>query len=149
MKNDPKDIAETLLARSPLPSLRPEGVWSPDFRTAIKAADTSDYIQATLHLLNDDLESAHLIAQKHEEPNGNLIHAIVHRREGDFGNSRYWLKRTGKHSIYTKIMDVYNDWTPEQFVHWCEEAPREKVKWLQEVQAYELRSLLTHFRLNI
>ena len=41
-----------------------------------------------MHLLNDDIDNAHNLAQAHEESQtANLTHAILHRREGDYWNS--------------------------------------------------------------
>ena len=42
-------------------------------------------------------EAAHEIAQAHEgEPHADWLHAILHKIEGDAGNSRYWYSRTDK-----------------------------------------------------
>src|SRR4051812_7424841 len=41
-------------------------------------------------LWHDFIEDAHKIAQDDESPEGSWLHAIVHRREGDFSNSKYW-----------------------------------------------------------
>lgn len=39
---------------------------------------------------------AHLIAQRHEgDMAADWLHAIVHKIEGDMGNSRYWYRRCG------------------------------------------------------
>lgn len=36
-----------------------------------------------LHLVNDDINRCHLIAQDHEgDPTADLLHATLHRREG-------------------------------------------------------------------
>jgi len=44
-------------------------------------------------LWHDFIEDAHKIAQDEESPEGSWLHAIVHRREGDFSNSKYWYAR--------------------------------------------------------
>lgn len=51
-------------------------------------------IRAALHLLNDDIETAHKIAQDSEgEITSDLCHAILHRREGDYWNSKWWYRQ--------------------------------------------------------
>ncbi|HEY4329282.1 MAG TPA: hypothetical protein VGN88_06075, partial [Phycisphaerae bacterium] len=46
-----------------------------------------------LWLLADDLDKAHKICQEVPTSHGSAWHAIVHRREGDFWNSKYWWHR--------------------------------------------------------
>jgi hypothetical protein len=47
--------------------------------------------------LGGDWQSAHLVAQEHEQdPLANWLHAIVHRMEGDVANARYWYGRCGR-----------------------------------------------------
>jgi hypothetical protein len=42
-----------------------------------------------------DWDRAHKIVQQHEDdPLACWIHAVLHRIEGDAGNSRYWYSRT-------------------------------------------------------
>lgn len=48
------------------------------------------YVRAALHILNDDIPRAHDIAQADDgDATSNLCHAILHRREGDFWNSKW------------------------------------------------------------
>lgn len=54
-----------------------------DLRDAVSAALTGDW------------ERAHRIVQRHEDdPLACWIHALVHKVEGDAGNSRYWYSQT-------------------------------------------------------
>src|SRR5262245_6850024 len=46
-------------------------------------------------LWHDFIEEAHKIAQDNASAEGSWLHAIVHRREGDFSNSKYWYARCG------------------------------------------------------
>jgi hypothetical protein len=55
--------------------------------------DTRGCLRAALHLLADDLSTAHTLCQDIATPQGSAWHAIVHRREGDFWNSNYWWRR--------------------------------------------------------
>lgn len=43
--------------------------------------------------LADDWERAHVIVQELSDPLACWIHAILHKIEGDAGNSRYWYAR--------------------------------------------------------
>ena len=47
--------------------------------------------------LADEWESAHGIVQQYGNDNSAAwIHAVLHKIEGDSGNSRYWYRRAGK-----------------------------------------------------
>ncbi|TWT89676.1 hypothetical protein Mal64_00550 [Pseudobythopirellula maris] len=50
---------------------------------------------AALWLLADDLEASHAISQGVDTPAGSYWHGVMHRREGDFGNAKYWFRRAG------------------------------------------------------
>jgi hypothetical protein len=50
-----------------------------------------------LWLRFDFLDESHKLSQEIETPTGSFWHAIMHRREGDFGNSKYWWRRVGQH----------------------------------------------------
>jgi len=44
----------------------------------------------------DDWTRAHESAQQDEGREGSLVHAYLHRKEGDQGNAVYWYSRAGK-----------------------------------------------------
>jgi hypothetical protein len=52
---------------------------------------------AGLWLYFDWLDESHTISQGIEAPTGSFWHAIMHRREGDFSNSKYWYARCATH----------------------------------------------------
>ncbi|PWY97727.1 hypothetical protein BCV70DRAFT_44610 [Testicularia cyperi] len=78
---------------SSLPPLRATKPFDISLRPVILAlASTPIPVIGILHLLNDDLESAHTLVQADENnDDSNLIHSILHRREADFWNSKWWL----------------------------------------------------------
>jgi hypothetical protein len=57
---------------------------------------TTELIVAVDAALAGDWHRAHHIAQRHEDPAAYWIHAVLHKIEGDAGNSRYWYARTDK-----------------------------------------------------
>lgn len=53
-------------------------------------------LQAAIWLYVDDLDRSHNLAQNIESPEGFYWHGIMHRREGDFWNAKYWFRRAGQ-----------------------------------------------------
>ncbi|SPO27337.1 uncharacterized protein UTRI_10454 [Ustilago trichophora] len=79
---------------SQLPPLLPQKPFSPTHKSTISTITPNLPIPiiAILHLLNDDLSSAHTLVQEDDTNiDSNLIHSILHRREADFWNSKWWL----------------------------------------------------------
>ncbi|MEX2215401.1 MAG: hypothetical protein WD768_14810 [Phycisphaeraceae bacterium] len=64
-------------------------------------------LQAGLWLYVDRLDRSHEISQAMDDATGSFWHAIMHRREGDFGNSHYWFRRAGNHPAM-KLMEDYD-----------------------------------------
>lgn len=51
-------------------------------------------------LLHDFLDESHSISQNIDTPSGSFWHGIMHRREGDFSNAKYWFRRVGAHPVF-------------------------------------------------
>lgn len=51
---------------------------------------------ALWHERGGDWEMAHQIVQELETASASLVHAYLHRREGDESNARYWYSRAGR-----------------------------------------------------
>lgn len=60
-------------------------------------------LAAALWLYVDDLESSHAVSQGIDTPTGSCLHAMMHRREGDFGNARHWYQKVGVHPAQSRI----------------------------------------------
>lgn len=60
-------------------------------------------LAAGLWLYVDQLDRSHEISQQMKDATGSFWHGIVHRREGDFGNSHYWFRKTGRHGAMDEI----------------------------------------------
>ena len=84
-------VKSDLAARSAAQiKLCPTTVYRQDLQRSIDK-ESKDALKAALYLLNDDIHNAHMLAQSGEgDPDFDFIHSIVHRREGDFWNSRCW-----------------------------------------------------------
>ena len=80
-------------AREPLSSVVPRELVTGTFR---REPDAKAML-AGLWLWHDFLDKSHAISQSLDNPTGNLWHAIMHRREGDFSNSKYWYARCRQH----------------------------------------------------
>jgi hypothetical protein len=64
--------------------------------------DEAKAMLAGLWLYFDWLDESHRISQSLESPTGSFWHAMMHRREGDFSNGKYWYARaTGHPSMQT------------------------------------------------
>ncbi|RKN84206.1 hypothetical protein [Paenibacillus ginsengarvi] len=110
------NLIQTLAARKPLPSLKPEAVWDKDLDAAIASrsgawtaslqagsrADGLSFV-AGLYLCNESLDASHTLSQNIETPAGSYWHGIMHRMEGDYWNSKYWMRRVGRHPIYPAL----------------------------------------------
>ena len=59
-------------------------------------ADASAILQAMWHQANGNWDLAHSIAQKQKNPDGDWVHAFLHRVEGDLANAGYWYRQAGK-----------------------------------------------------
>ena len=72
---------------------------------AVEHLDVAAPLMAGLWLYVDELDRSHVISQQIDDPTGWFWHGIMHRREGDFSNSHYWLRKTGNHPAMADIDD--------------------------------------------
>jgi hypothetical protein len=80
---------------------------------------------AGLWLRFNGFDESHGISQELHTPEGSFWHAILHRREPDPGNSKYWWRRVGSHPVIEQVVEkaseVGYDYTdPFRFVDYCE-----------------------------
>ena len=93
-------------------------------------------IKAGLWLYVDDLDRSHAISQGIDTPSGSFWHAIMHRREGDFSNSKYWLRMVGSHPVIEAI-----GYDPYDFVDACQSDRDQNSPALVEMQRKEWKAL--------
>ncbi len=106
----PAPLASAIDA-APLPPLR-EGTIDPDlaawltahpqlgFPDELPPACQLEACQAGLWLLAGDLDRSHRISQDLPNAEGSFWHGIMHRREGDYGNAKYWFRNAGAHPVF-------------------------------------------------
>ncbi len=77
-----------------------------------------------LWLVAGDCHQSHSISQDLSSPEGSFLHGIMHRREGDFGNAKYWFRRVGDHPVFEQIDQQTDGHYPSgvDFVDVCQAA---------------------------
>jgi hypothetical protein len=113
-----------------LASLTPESVVAP---ASLVDRDMASACLAGLWLYFDYLDESHRISQDIHTATGSYWHAILHRREPDFENAKYWFRRVGKHPVLSDLAIAVSDmegsgslptmglaWDPITFVDLCQ-----------------------------
>ena len=154
-----------LKKRKELPPLKPSGTWNPEISIILnKENDIPKPVVSALALCNDDLRLSHEVSQSINTPIGSWLHGCMHRREGDFSNSKYWYRKVGSHASFCKISSKFDGflaqyspkgevklkslgkvWNPFDFIDLCSEAEFESRhihKILKQAQLIELELLV-------
>lgn len=146
---------------------RIEAVFSASKIAAADVAATA--LRAGLWQWHDFLDESHTLAQTIEgELLGDCWHAIMHRREPDYGNAKYWYRRLGRPAHFDGLnrdapqvlarcatadaarwasqLSGPRGWNPLAFVDLCEACAGDEESALalsaREIQRIEMRLLL-------
>jgi hypothetical protein len=58
---------------------------------------------AGLWLYHDFLDESHRLSQDIDTPEGSYWHGLMHRREPDYSNAKYWFRRVGAHPVFPAV----------------------------------------------
>lgn len=153
------------LGPGPRKGLRPLRELNSELDRALAGLRNSELLRALILLWHDHLDAAHGIAQEIETANGSYVHGIMHRREPDYSNAKYWFRRVGRHACFDTLAREASmilqsgehselrakllpggEWDAFAFVDACERSHgRAENEILREVQAAEFKVLLKHF----
>lgn len=98
------------------------------------------HAQAALWLYVDALDESHTISQSLHDTTGSFLHGIMHRREGDFSNSHYWMRRAGQHPVWREIAG----YDPDAFIDAVAAARGESPPELVAIQRAEWLAVMRH-----
>ena len=104
-------------------------------------------VHAGLYLYFSALDESHSISQSIHTASGSYWHGIMHRQEGDWGNAKYWFRRTGRHSVFEDLEEALGEpWDPFEFVDRCaaESAAGGRGRDLIQCQMMEWQLLMEH-----
>ena len=137
--------------------------------------NTRRLLQSAALLWHDDLDGSHEISQGIQTVDGSFLHGIMHRREPDNSNAKYWFRRVGDHPSFPALASAVRDfaaadelrgkavgkfdlvaplipkgrWDAFAFVDACHRAMRKaespSFTALQKIQELEFQTLLNHF----
>jgi len=89
------------------PEAKPLTEIESELNSALVAADLSgeaaSLIRSITLLWHDHLNESHRVSQGIKSADGSFVHGIMHRREPDYPNAKYWFNQAGLHPAFPKI----------------------------------------------
>lgn len=122
----PNQIAWDQLPADRLPPLTPapwpqshswRRTWLQNHLPPLAQRETSDpsdqtALQAAVWQCLGELDLSHRLSQQHEGEGTDQMcdywHAIMHRREPDYANSKYWFRQLGRHPVFPALAAMAN-----------------------------------------
>ena len=145
-----------LTARAALQALTIETAFA---GAPVRDRDMAACCLAAVWLYHDFLDESHTISQGIKTTTGSYWHGLMHRREPDYDNAKYWFRRVGHHPIFEAVAAAAaeldpsgsffsrHSWDPFVFVDMCAmaatgSAPGESL--CRQVQEREWEILFEH-----
>ncbi len=114
----------------------------------VHSSRMADCCLSGLWLAFNYLDESHNLSQEIETPSGSFWHGIMHRREPDYENAKYWFRRVKQHPVYallaaevvrwsessgvadvTSRLTAHGKWDPYALVDLCESAAERQPEW--------------------
>ena len=124
---------------------------------SLKNAEMFALVRGGLLYAMDAIDEAHAIFQEAKGDLGSYWHGMMHRREGDFDNARYWFRRAGVLPVFSEmhgsasgvsaLMGRQMNWDPYLFTGECEQArfgETDSLKELSGLQRVEFEVLFDY-----
>ena len=100
-------------------------------------------VRTGLFYYHNALDDSHKQAARDEGDTAAYWHGMVHRREGDFENARYWMRRAGEQPAFQEMQSRASDgsphmarqpnWDPSLFIHLCEQYKYGEAEYRKEI----------------
>ena len=136
-----------------------------DLESTVSQSDISvfnaDLIRSAALLWHDHLDASHTLSQDIRSNDGSFLHGIMHRREPDYPNAKYWFNRVGTHDAFPDIFHraetiltgtglaqiIESEWDSFAMVDSVSRAKVDSKEYalLQQVQQIEFEVLLNRF----